>query len=170
METQRPWLGPTPLCATGRPEKRPNSGGERKSEGKKTREGRAKGRRSWIEDEEGGDRGEPKHQGGKEKDSERVGSLVALKLVRSQSRVHGMKTGGAVCHSQAWDSTLPEKKLLSPPKCALSSPPFPPHPSSHPSASLLYCLTTSRRCSNTFKQARWAQWTTPHCLHLSKSL
>lgn len=112
METLRPWPEPTPLCATGRLEKRPDRGEERKSEGKKTQEETAKGRRYWIGDgdEEGGDRGEPKRQGGKEREreSELVGSVDALKLVRSQSRVLGMKTGRAVCHSQARDSTLPE--------------------------------------------------------------
>lgn len=52
-------------------------------------------------DEEGEDGGEPKRQ--REKESERVGSglLVVLKLVRSQSRVLGLKTGRAVCHGQA---------------------------------------------------------------------
>lgn len=45
-------------------------------------------------------------KGEKEKASERVGSegseaLVALKLVRSQRRALGMKTGRAVCLSQA---------------------------------------------------------------------
>lgn len=52
-------------------------------------------------DEEGEERGEPKRQ--REKESERVGfrGIGWLMLVRSQSRVLGMKTVGAVCRSQA---------------------------------------------------------------------
>lgn len=43
------------------------------------------------------------------------GGIGWLKLVRSQSWALGMKTGRAVCRSQARGSTLPEKSSFSPP-------------------------------------------------------
>lgn len=56
------------------------------------------------------------------------------KLVRSQSRVLGMKTGRAVCRSQARDSTLPEKSSFSPPNLHSHLLPSPciHHPIHHP--------------------------------------
>lgn len=39
-----------------------------------------------------------------------------FKMVSCQKQVLGMKTGRAVCHSQASDSTLPEKAHNPPPK------------------------------------------------------
>lgn len=115
METWRPWSEPTPRCATGRLEKkgqwkkkwRYENSGIRRSQRK---EG-MKRRWRWRG---GREKGEPKRQGGgaKECELEWAGSLAALKLVKSQSIVLGMKTGRAVCCSQAWDSTLPEKSCL----------------------------------------------------------
>lgn len=44
--------------------------------------------------------------------NEWLGSLVSLRLVRSQTTVFGMKTGRAVCTSQAWNFILLNKLLF----------------------------------------------------------
>lgn len=41
---------------------------------------------------------------------ERLGSLVSLRPVRSRTTLFGMKTGRAVCTSQAWNVILFKKK------------------------------------------------------------
>lgn len=68
METWRPWLYPTPLCTTGRLEKRPVSGGVhtereievRKMEGVEEANQRKEVVNESQKDEEEEERGEPK--------------------------------------------------------------------------------------------------------------
>lgn len=74
METWRPWPHPTPLCTTGRLEKRADSSGETVSEGKKSQ--RKEAMNESQRDEEGEERAEPKYQRCKEKHCEWVGCGV----------------------------------------------------------------------------------------------
>ncbi len=111
----------------------------------------------------------------REREREWAGGFVGV-------RRHWLVEAGEEPEPSAWyenrQSSVPQpslrfnsagKELLFPPKSALSSSPLPLHPSPHPSPPLFYRLTASLRLSNTFKQARWAQWNTPHCLQPSKS-
>lgn len=68
--------------------------------------------------------------------SERLGSLVSLRLVKPQTTLFGMKTGRAVCTSQAWNLIL-----FFNPTCTfilsfIHLLLFPPTTSHHPSAAI----------------------------------
>lgn len=119
--------------------KGPDRSRERESEGEIKVKG-ASQRKAKVnesqEDEEGA-RERGAKLSGKERERERAAgfwgseTLVELKLVRSQSWVLGMKTGRAVCRSQAWDSALLEKSSFFPQICTLTPSPCIHHPIHH---------------------------------------
>lgn len=166
---------PHPSVQPERAVKRPWQG--RRKQRVKVRE-MGKERRQWMgvrEIKRAKKKSEPKRQSERERGGEwrRSEALVGWSWSGARVRVLSMKTGRAVCRSQASDSTLPEKSFFLPPKiCTLIfyPPPLLLPPSPHPSPAPFYRLTASLRLSNTFKQARWAQWNTPYCLQPAKSV
>lgn len=104
-------------------------------------------------------------EGNKREVSELLGALVSLRLVKCQTRLFGMKTGIAVCTSQAFGL---KKKKTTPffnPICTfiLSFIALPNNIT--PSISHYHTTTPA----NTFKQSRWVQWKTFQQLHPSES-
>ena len=133
-------------------EKGPTGEEKDKSEGKQNRKERAKGRRKWVRVSKmkrgvGGEKrgvsqniseGKRKGVSGWAVGGGVQGHWVELKLVRSQSWVLGMKTGRAVCCSQAWAPSPPQicTLIFSPPPASITRCIPPPDRLSQDSATL----------------------------------
>lgn len=96
METWRPESEPIPVLATGTQDKMAQlEGRDRKSEGKRTEQSGERKTKKWKSMVS-----QNVKKGNEREVNERLGSLVSLRLVRSQTTLFGMKTGSAVCTSQ----------------------------------------------------------------------